>query len=461
MSIGIERIFCPTKLSSDKSLAVLDIDMTQELSLFYSFPNVRFFEKMDAGVYRIAGGEQRGTTYKLMEVKKDRKRELLQFTVYMDFVGSVSDYRLGFISFGTWGSTAVSLGNSTTGLKTVNFDRRVVTAAVSPDGNSFMLVFEGKENNFGIRTREGKVKGHDTRISPDHLPQFGFLDDNTYYSFSQKYESVSIGRLDDFGRGNANGVDVGSAFFFPLENSYFVAKTAETLLGLFRVPQEGKIPDEVGKMEVAKLPMYSNIENPQGMPHERLLDLMEEAMEGNEEYEEPTEYEEYEEYEEYLEYEAYEEYEEEEAGKPVSKVRKRLEREAPATLYQMYYEYWLPEHGMRAVSFQMAGTGTLASSEAFIAGEYEAPSGKSWKHKILVWKVGSLRSDKAATPFREVHYRGDWTLLPDGRITGIDIKVDGQVLRAYACCDAQRVHSYMVSTVPIPKELVDIVTGFL
>src|SRR5579883_3188864 len=349
--------------------------MTQKVSLSElslpalsePFPSVRFFEKVDAGVYRIGGEEQKGTTYKLIEIQEKRRRELFQFTVYMDFVGSISDYRLGFISQGSWGKTGVSLGNSTENLKRVEFNRSVREAAISPDGNFFMLVFEGEENNFCIRTKEGKVVGHDSKAIDYPRPQFGFLDNRTYYSFNQRLESVTIGRLENFGGGNAQNSETGSNFFFPLENGYFVARseTGENILGLFRVPQEGAIPSEVQDMEVFKLPMYENIENPGGIPHESLLDLLEKAMEGNEAYEDPYGYEEYDEEYEREEEEQEEENEENGPKQPVSKVRKRLEREAPATLYQMYYEYWLPEFGARAIEFQMAGN--------FIAGAYEAP----------------------------------------------------------------------------------------
>lgn len=367
--------------------------------MYAPFPRLRFFEENP--MYRFPGDKLKRFTLK--EVQGGKEQILGEIRSYEDPLESISDYRLVFMRKGNKAIEIARITPEITGFeKTLSFavDRKIRNVKVSPDGESFIAVFEGEAPNFYLWESSGEMRFYDTIYEeldyPD--PDFGFLNNNTYYV------GGIIGRLRDFGK----EFEPIEGEFLPLTSGYFLFEDDSTTLELRRVLPEAH---ELEQKEIGKLPMYSNYVDPESLSKKELIKTLDDVR----------------------------------YGRNLNGMEKK-------NLDKLYFNEWLPEFGMKARKFQMAGD--------FIAGEYQTQSSIT-KPEILIWRVASLSDSETIPTEREVEGRENWVLLSNGQLAGIDIPVEGRVLQAYACCDAQRIHSHMISTTPIPKELVDITTGFL
>lgn len=272
-----------------------------------SFPYPRFFEGEPGEKDPTQSEALRPYTFRLKELRGKEIHDLDLSTEGI-FSGVVSDYGLGLLQkprpyFGSVKVTCLTEENT----KTFTFGRPIKRAAVSPDGKTFLLAFPLSQNPYPwipdfsekyvevclLRTETQETDSADVEEEVWKFHFFegnyellvlhlGFIDNETWYITGLSVGEM--GRTKDFefsdyeealasvkGKKWYTGEDImyfDRDYFFPLENGYFITE-GEKHLSLCKLTSK-KWEQNFDNFEIAKLPMYSDLQDRDRYSDEKL-----------------------------------------------------------------------------------------------------------------------------------------------------------------------------------------------
>lgn len=407
---------------------VLFLLQKRKEEMYPAYPNPRFWS-YENGDYTLTEVQRNGRLKKLGKITDPQNRK----------VKTLSDYRLAFPNSSrvTNGFTIMVLSGKHERYVVGEMVNRI---AVSPDGSSVIIVVDERgSGNFQLKI-VGAGNGKDwetyTRVASYERidkPSFGFISPDTYYIGGS--ESNELGSLDQFEGDYSESFET----LFPLENDYYITmgedisvKGSQQLrrisYSLFKIQVDG---DSRKEIEIGKLPLYADF-----LTQGDEVPAVPGISSGT-----------------YTQEKFFESVRRVDRRKPPSwegekTILEGLEGKTPEELKEYYFSEWLPDSA-RADEWELSGN--------FVAGRYEYDTGDV---TLRVWDIRQLKTDAFVPPVREVTYADGAILLSNGKFIGIDIEAEG-AMKAYACCDAERIHKHMIQTSPIPRAVVDIVTGFL
>ena len=344
-------------------------------------------------------------TYRLKEVQRDKSvKEIGRFETKEGFEGVVCDYRLAFLDENKLFLERLDKATLHT------FQKTVGQFGISPDGESFMYQF--KEDPTKILLEKPKEGWKRVRETPDYDNlELSFLDNDTYEISSPGNGEGVMGRVKDFGK--AIEISFGPGYHYSGQNGYFVIEKDEVTLSLSKVDEKTDFSKTfILDLEVGVLPMYRHALTRETFSREWFLSLVKSKKE-----------------------------------------RKRLAAMSKEDLRDYYFNKFLM-NDERPEEVQFAGEFVMLYYLGF-EGYREHPP------EVLIWKVSNVSKRNFIPPLRRVETENRVQILANGLLSGVDFPAEGYIWEAFSCCDVEKINSQMRKESPIPKELVDILTGFL